>query len=245
MATTLVLGASGGIGREVVKMLQAKNHSVIAIGRDLEKLKSLHDDLNLSGYLSCDITQPQEVVDLFKSLDTSFAPFSAVVHCVGSITLKPAHLLKNEEWDQSLLLNLTSVFYVLRESLKRWLTAKTPGRFVACSTAAASIGLPNHEAIVSAKAGLEGLIRSSAASYASKGILINGVAPGLIDTPLSAKITRNEAALAASLNMHPLGRVGKPQDIASAIAWLLDEQQTWITGQVLTIDGGLSGIKTR
>ena len=111
------------------------------------------------------------------------------------------------------------------------------------STAATGIGLANHEAISAAKAGIEGLTLSAAATYAGYGVRVNAVAPGLVETPLSEKIWSNPKAAEASKAMHPLGRFGKPNDIASAIEWLLSPEQTWITGQRIPIDGGLAGLK--
>ena len=113
------------------------------------------------------------------------------------------------------------------------------------STAAARIGLANHEAISAAKAGIEGLALAAAASYASKGIRVNCVAPGMTRTSLTAKLLQNEMMAKASAGMHALGRIGEPNDIASAIDWLLDPEQSWVTGQVIGVDGGLSRIRSR
>ena len=122
---------------------------------------------------------------------------------------------------------------------------QTRGSIVLMSSAAAQIGLPNHEAIAAAKAGVIGLMRSAAASYASSCIRVNAVAPGLVETPLSRSITTNEAALKASIAMHPLGRIGTPEDIASAVHWLLGPDSAWVTGQAIGVDGGLAGLKGR
>jgi NAD(P)-dependent dehydrogenase (short-subunit alcohol dehydrogenase family) len=113
------------------------------------------------------------------------------------------------------------------------------------SSAAASVGLANHEAISAAKAGVEGLVRSAAATYAPHDIRVNCVAPGLVDTPLAKSITSNETALKASTAMHPLRRIGKPGDIARVIEWLLGPEATWITGQALGVDGGLARVRSR
>src|SRR5690606_21524138 len=111
------------------------------------------------------------------------------------------------------------------------------------STAAASTGLINHEAVAAAKAAVEGLTRSAAATYARSNIRCNAVAPGLVNTPMAERITKNPASLEASKAMHPLGRIGEPEDVASAIAWLVAPEQTWVTGQVLGVDGGLARLR--
>jgi NAD(P)-dependent dehydrogenase (short-subunit alcohol dehydrogenase family) len=121
----------------------------------------------------------------------------------------------------------------------------TGGSVVLMSSCAAGIGLANHEAISAAKAGIEGLVRSAAATYASTGIRFNAVAPGLVATPMARRITENEGALKASIAMHPLGRIGNAREIAAAIAFLLAPENNWITGQTLGVDGGLSRLKVR
>jgi NAD(P)-dependent dehydrogenase (short-subunit alcohol dehydrogenase family) len=119
------------------------------------------------------------------------------------------------------------------------------GSVVLVSSAAARIGLANHEAIAAAKAGLIGLTLSAAATYARQRIRFNAVAPGLVRTPLTRGLVSSELAEKASVAMHPLGRLGEPDDVARAIAWLLDPDQGWITGQVLGVDGGLADIRPR
>ena len=105
--------------------------------------------------------------------------------------------------------------------------------------------MANHEAIAAAKSGVMGLALSAAATYAPRNLRVNCVAPGLVDTPLAARITSNEAALKASTALHALGRIGRPEDVASGIAWLLDPANDWVTGQVLGIDGGLGTLRPR
>jgi len=112
------------------------------------------------------------------------------------------------------------------------------------SSGAAAIGLPSHEAIAAVKAGIEGLVRSAAATYAGANVRVNAVAPGLTQTPLTRRVWENEKGAEASRAMHPLGRLGTAADIASAIVWLLDPAQTWITAQTIAVDGGLSTLKT-
>ncbi|MDX2193677.1 MAG: SDR family oxidoreductase, partial [Gemmatimonadales bacterium] len=165
------------------------------------------------------------------------------VNCVGSVLLKPAHLTKDEEFQQVLAVNLGSAFALVRAATRAM--ERAGGAIVLVSTAAATVGLPNHEAIAAAKAGIEGLARSAAATYAPRGIRVNVVAPGLVRSKLTARITGNEAALKASLALHALPRLGEPDDVASALEFLLDPANAWITGQVLGVDGGLGRLKAR
>ena len=121
----------------------------------------------------------------------------------------------------------------------------TGGAIALVSSAAGRVGLVNHEAIAAVKAGVIGLTLSAAATYAPRGIRVNCVAPGLVRTPMTDRLTSNEAALRASAAMHALGRIGEPQDVASALEWLLSPEQGWVTGQVLGIDGGLASVRPR
>jgi len=103
----------------------------------------------------------------------------------------------------------------------------------------------NHEAIAATKAGVAGLALSAAATYARYNIRVNCVAPGLTRTPLTQALTKNEAALKLSAALHPLGRIGEPDEVASAIRWFLSPEQSWVTGQMLAVDGGLSSVQPR
>ena len=164
-----------------------------------------------------------------------------VVNCVGSVLLKPAHLTTPDEWNAAIATNLTSAFATVRGAFP--LMRKQGGSIVLLSTAAARTGIPNHEAIAAAKAGVIGLMQSAAATYAARNIRMNAVAPGLIQTTLTERIWSNKTAAAASRGMHALGRLGTPADVASLIAWLLQEDNGWITGQVFGVDGGLATLR--
>jgi NAD(P)-dependent dehydrogenase (short-subunit alcohol dehydrogenase family) len=168
---------------------------------------------------------------------------TAAVNLAGSILLKPAHMTAAQEFEETIDLNLRTAFALTRAAGKHM--KATGGSVVLISSCAAGIGLANHEAIAAAKAGVEGLVRAAAATYASAGIRFNAVAPGLVATPMAKRITDNEGALKASTAMHPLGRIGQPEDIAGAIAFLLGDESRWTTGQVLGVDGGLARLKIR
>ncbi|MFZ4115287.1 MAG: SDR family NAD(P)-dependent oxidoreductase [Chthoniobacterales bacterium] len=245
----LVIGASGGIGSSVVASLLSKGWDVIAAARDHEKLESALAPLNnQSGRLKIgvlDASNSSEVTSFFDSTVTECGRLDGVVNCAGSILLKPAHLISNEEFEETLSLNLKTAFYLLRPSVRLMMKQPTGGSIVFCSSVAAQRGLINHEAIAAAKAGIEGMALAAAATYASYNIRVNCVAPGLIRTGLTQKFTENEAILKKSAAMHPLGRIGEPTEVASAITWFLDPIQSWVTGQVLSVDGGLGNLQAR
>lgn len=241
----LIAGVTGGIGSELARRLHAAGWRVGGLGRSADQLAAL--EAELPGLLTAvaDATDP-------AALETAIADLSAraggapdaYVHCVGSILLKSAHLTSVEEWRRTLALNLDSAFYGLRAVVGP-MQARGSGGIVLVSSVAAGTGLPSHEAIAAAKAGIEGLVRSAAASYASRNVRINAVAPGLVDTPLAAGLLGNPQARAFSEKMHPLGRVGTPANIASAIAYLLSPEADWVTGQVWHIDGGMGSVRPR
>jgi NAD(P)-dependent dehydrogenase (short-subunit alcohol dehydrogenase family) len=193
--------------------------------------------------LQADATTTDGIAAAFDAAETAFGgPPAAVVNLVGSLLLKPAHLTTDADWTEVLAQNLHTAFYTVREAARRMTGG---GSVVLSSTVAARVGLPNHEGIAAAKAGVSGLALSAAATYASRGLRFNVVAPGLVRTPLTARLTSSEPALKASTAMHPLGRIGEPADIASAIEFLVDPANSWITGQVLSVDGGLSTVRGR
>ena len=237
----LILGAAGGIGGALARRLAGQGASLVLAGRDAERLGALAADTGGIPFV-LDATRPAEVESAVAKAVEAHGRLDGLVNCVGSILLKPAHLTSEEEWDAVVATNLKSAYASVRAAARAMTEG---GSVVLVSSAAARLGLANHEAIAAAKAGVIGLTLSAAATYAPKGIRVNAVAPGLVRTPMTARITGNEAAMKASTAMHALGRVGEPEDVASAIAWLLDPVQSWVTGQVIGVDGGLATLRSR
>lgn len=236
----LIFGATGGIGSHVARNLAADGHRLFLSGRDEAKLALLGRELN-AGWQAADATDSTRVNAVFAAAREQLGGLDGVVHCVGSLLLKPATRTTDTEWWNTIDTHLSSAFYVLREAAGA-LAAKG-GAIVLLSSAAARHGFANHEAIAAAKAGIIGLTLSAAATYARQKIRVNCVAPGLTRTPLTAGLTGNEIMLKNSAAMHALGRIGEPEEVAAAIRFLLDSE--WITGQVLGIDGGLSSVYVR
>jgi NAD(P)-dependent dehydrogenase (short-subunit alcohol dehydrogenase family) len=239
--SVLILGAAGGIGSALARRLAAAGTKLVLSGRDAARLEGLAAETGGTPAVA-DATKPSEVEAAAAKAVEVFGRLDGLANCAGSILLKPAHLTSEEEWDAVMAANLKSAYAAVRAAA-RAMTAG--GSVVLVSSAAARLGLANHEAIAAAKAGVLGLALSAAATYAPKGIRVNAVAPGLVRTPMTARITGNEAALKASTALHALGRVGEPDDVASAIAWLLDPAQSWVTGQVIGVDGGLATLRSR
>jgi Dehydrogenases with different specificities (related to short-chain alcohol dehydrogenases) len=217
---------------------------VAGFARAEDRLRTLANTLPGALTLPGDARLPGTADEVVKQTLAAFGRLDGYVHAVGSILLKAAHLTRPEEFQEVLATNLTSAFLGLRAVLGP-MQAAGSGRIVLVSTVAARVGLPNHEAIAAAKGGLEALGRSAAATYAPRGIRINVVAPGLVDTPLAAPILSNETNRQLSERMHPLGRVGRAEEVAGLIWWLLGEDAGWVTGQVWSIDGGMADVRPR
>jgi len=229
MAHFLVIAASSGIGQATVSLLKEYGHTVFTTARSNSKILA---DATL------DATDFDAVDDVFKKA----GEIDGVLNCSGSLLLRSAHLTSKEQYQSVIDASLTTAFATIRAAGKNM---SKGGSVVLISSAAAMEGLANHDAIAAAKSGIIGLTLSAAATYASQNLRVNAVAPGLTQTPLTTNITANETSRRFSEAMHALGRLGKPEDIARAIVFLLDPANSWITGQILAVDGGLSSVRPK
>jgi NAD(P)-dependent dehydrogenase (short-subunit alcohol dehydrogenase family) len=239
----VIFGATGGIGSALARQLAPLGCRLTLVARDSERLAALAGELK-SESRSLDVTDSAAVEECLEAAGADGKRIDGVVNCVGSLLLKPAHTTLDSEWAGVMAANLTSAFHVLRSAARRMMR-DGGGSIVLMASAVALRGMVNHEAIAAAKAGVVGLALSAAATYARYQVRVNCVAPGLTRTPLTAALTRSEAVVKASAAMHPLGRIGEPEEVARAIQWFLDPGQSWVTGQVLGVDGGLASVQAR
>ena len=237
----LVLGATGGIGSVVSRRLVAGGARVVLFARTESALQELANELGGAAVGVCgDVRNPEDLARAVATAHERFKKLDTLIYCVGTILLKPLQSTTEEEWNQTLELNLTSAFRAMKAALPALLKSRE-GTVDCVSSAAGVTGLRNHEAIGAAKAGLVGLKRSAAMTYARRGVRFNVVSAGLVQTPLARSITSNETSLNASLALHPMGKIGSPEDVAEAILYLASPRSAWMTGAVVPVDGGLTG----
>ncbi len=238
----IVLGANGGVGFDLTMRLSSRGARVVLAGRDTDALALAADAVDAK-FFQCDASDFSQMKDCIETVRGIHGRIDGVANCVGSILLKPAHLTTADEWSALLAVNLTAAFATVKYAARAMMGQG--GSIALVSSCAARVGIPDHDAIAAAKAGVEGLVRSAAATYARHQIRVNCVAPGLLRTNMSNELTSNKAQLQASLEMHALGRIGTAADVAVVMDWLLGDDSSWVTGQSIAVDGGLSSVRSR
>jgi NAD(P)-dependent dehydrogenase (short-subunit alcohol dehydrogenase family) len=240
--TALIIGSTGGIGSAVSDALFTQGASLALFSRNEEKLSTQQNAYNGALTYCGDACSQTDLARAVLQTEERFGRIDILIHAVGSILLRPLHTTSEDQFRQTFEVNLISPFLAINAVLPGMMSRKN-GSVIVCSSVAGSMGLKNHEAVSAAKGGLNAMVRSAAMTYAKQNIRFNAVAFGLIDTPLAQHITKSEGALAASVAMHPLGRIGTPADVVSAVLYFASESAQWTTGQILHVDGGLSSGK--
>ncbi len=237
----LIVGGTGGIGTALAQRLVNRGSRIALFARDPERIEQLVKNLGGANHalgVAGDAGVPDALEGAVEAVVERFGRLDGLAHCVGTVVLKPLHLLTNELFDETIHLNLKTAFYAARAALKP-MRSQQSGSIVLFSTVAVQQGIFNHEGIAAAKAGIEGLVRSAAITYAKNNIRFNAIAPGMTETNLTAGLLKNDASRKFSESMHPMGRIGQPDDPAAAAAFLLSPEASLITGQILGVDGGL------
>jgi len=228
--TYLIIGGTSGIGLETTKLL-SKNNRVIVLSREKKNL----DGLNNVEFISADVTKSADELPQIN------APINGIVYCPGTINLKPLKSLKIEDFQNDFEVNLLGAVKVIN---KYYNNLKDAGKasIVLFSTVAVQTGMPYHASIASAKGAVEGLTRSLAAEFAPN-IRVNCIAPSITNTPLAEKLLNNETKIKSSEDRHPLKRIGDAKEIAEIVILLLSDSASFITGQIIKVDGGISSVK--
>ena len=220
----VVIGGNSGIGKAVATALEEQGANLFLYSKRGEGTTALD--------ISSDFS---EIPGLPERID-------GVVYCPGTINLKPFHRISVEDFKVEMEVNFFGAVRVLQACMKALKKSDSPS-VVLYSTVAVQTGMGFHAGISSAKGAVEGLTRSLAAEWAPSKIRVNAIAPSLTETPLASALLSTPEKKEASDKRHPLGRIGTPEDIASATLFLLSSQSSWMTGQILHIDGGMSNLK--
>ena len=230
----VILGATGSIGSSLAKKLVDSGEQVHLVGRDENSLSELAKNLN-STFTVCDVLEENFSEKILNDLKDE--PINGLAFCVGSIDLKPLKLTKKSDFMQSFNLNLisaTEIIKTLADNLK-----KNKGSVVLFSTVAVKQGFPNHAIVSSAKGAVEGLTFALAAEFAPN-IRVNCIAPSLTNSKIAEPMLKNKALADGIAKAHPLKRLGEGKDSASLAKFLITDDSSWVTGQIIAVDGGRS-----
>ncbi|MFZ4784534.1 MAG: SDR family NAD(P)-dependent oxidoreductase [Flavobacteriales bacterium] len=229
MSHFVIAGGSKGIGLEIVQQLASEGHRVTVISRTAPDLD--HDQIN---FIPFDFSENTELPALPEIID-------GLVYCPGTVNLKPFHRITADEFSLELQVNFVGAVRLLQQAFPALKKSNAPS-VVLFSTVAVRTGMPFHAGIASAKGAVEGLVKSLAAEWAPT-IRVNAIAPSLTDTTLVERLVNTPEKKEAAGKRHPLQRVGETKDIASMATFLLSDKSSWMTGQILSVDGGMGTLK--
>jgi NAD(P)-dependent dehydrogenase (short-subunit alcohol dehydrogenase family) len=228
----LIFGATGSIGSSLAEQLKSSGHDIHLVARNEAEVGAI------ASQLGCSFTVADVLENNFiEKVKADVSDIKGMAYCVGSIDLKPLRMIKEEDFNKCMKLNLYSAVEAIKgyqESLK-----KNKGSIVLFSTVAAQRGFTNHAIIASAKAAVEGLTVSLAAEFAPN-IRVNCIAPSLTNSKIAEPMLKNRALAEGIAKAHPLKRLGEGKDSASMAKFLISEESSWITGQIIAVDGGRS-----
>lgn len=232
MKNIVIAGASKGIGLKTAQLLH-NQYQLFTIARnltpELDALNTRFYPLDLANGNTDILTDLPEVIH-------------GLVYCPGSINLKPFNRLTRQDFENDFSQNVLGAVAILQKILSN-LKKANGASIILFSTVAAKLGMPFHSSIAAAKGAIEGLAKSLAAELAAANIRVNVIAPSLTDTPLAAPLLSTSEKREAAAKRHPLQRVGTPEEIAQMIEFLLSDKSSWITGQIIGIDGGMGSLK--
>ncbi len=226
-----ISGGNTGIGLQLVKQLNSSGHNLYVASRSNSNLSEFS---NLKYFEFDAFDSSAELPEIPESID-------GLVYLPGTVNLKPFNRIKPEDFESDWRINFMGAVNVIQQLFKALKKGHNPS-IVMVSTVAVQTGLNFHASIAAAKGAVEGLVRSLAAEFAPT-IRVNAIAPSITETPLTERLLNSESKVQASAERHALKRVGKPEDQVNAIEFLLSEKSSWITGQILPVDGGMSSIK--
>lgn len=231
MGKYIVVGGSQGIGHAIVYNLILQGHQVINLSRTPCDVHGVEN-------FNFDVLESNE--GIYNSIQ---GPIDGLVYCPGSINLKPFGRLTTVDFEKDFQINVLGAVQVIQRFLSALKSSPTSS-IVLFSTVAVQTGMGFHASIASAKGAIEGLTRSLAAELSSAKIRVNAIAPSLTQTPLANALLNSDEKIEAAGKRHPLGRVGQPSDMANMALFLLNPENSWITGQILKVDGGMGDLRS-
>ena len=234
----IIIGGSGSIGSSIAKELQKKNYDPVLISKNKEDLELIANKLRCK-YHVCDILDSEKLSETLKNLGEEIY---GLAYCAGSINLKPLKLTKENDFLESYKINTLGAINAIKATQDRLL--KNKGSILLFSSIAVQQGFINHSIISTAKGAIEGLTLALAAEFAPN-IKVNCIAPSLTDAKMSRNMLKNENIKKAIETMHPIPKIGQGDDFAEIGSYLLSENNKWITGQILHIDGGRSTLRIK
>ena len=235
--TILVTGASSGIGQATAVECAQMGAEVVITGRDTKRLQATADLMgNLKAQIAADLTNQEDVERLVAALP----PLDGAVLCAGNSTTLPLQFGSREKFDEMFNVNFFAPVELLRLMYKKKVLQKGASVVLIASIGGTHSFMPGNGVYGASKAALNSLMKYAAREYASRKIRVNSICPGMVDTPLIHRGTITEEQLVEDAKRYPLGRYGKPDDIANGVVYLLSDASSWLTGHDLVIDGGFS-----
>lgn len=238
--TALITGATGGIGGEIAKALHAQGATVAISGRNEEKLNALASEIGDKAHaIVADLSNADGIAALIKAADEKLGQIDILVNNAGLTRDNLSMRMKEEEWQQVLDVNLTAPF-MLAKACQRGMMKRRYGRIINISSIVGATGNPGQCNYVASKAGMTGWTKAMGQEIASRGITVNCVAPGFIETAMTDALTEDQKGkINATI---PAGRMGQPHEISSAVAYLASDEAAYITGATIHVNGGMAMI---
>jgi NAD(P)-dependent dehydrogenase (short-subunit alcohol dehydrogenase family) len=240
----LITGGSAGIGKAIAVAFAKEGAAVVVTGRRKDLLEQVVVEIDRSGgravAVAGSVTDEVHVRSAVAQSIRAFGTLNILVNnaAVGAFG-KLLHETDDATWDEQLLVNLTGVFRMTRAAIPEMLQ-RGGGTIVNISSVAGLVGFPFSAAYSTTKGGLNAFTRCVAMDYAKQGIRCNAVCPGLVDTPMAADLILNPERISQVMQAYPLGRPGKPEEVAKLVLYLASDESAWVTGSIYTIDGGLT-----